>query len=322
MLRFIIRRVVVSIPLLLAISFLIFALINLIPGSPISLIEDNPRARPEDIARIRENLGLNEPWPARYFVWLSNALRGDLGYSLVNFTPVADRILGAMPNTLLLSGASLIFSLVVAIPLGVVSAVRRGSLFDREVAVTSTVAYSVPIFWLGFLLILLFAVQFRNWGLPALPVSGAYDARGGGGFLDRAEHLILPAFALGLKDLAVWTRYIRGQLLEVIQQDYVRTAAAKGLPDRIVLYSHALRNALIPLVTLVGLSLPGLFAGAILIENVFAWPGMGRLSVDALQERDYTLVMGTFMLFAILTVFGNLLADVLYGVLDPRIRYD
>lgn len=322
MARFVLRRVLIMIPLLLGISFLIFALVNLIPGSPISAVADNPRARPEDVARIRENLGLNEPWPVRYFIWLGDAVRGDLGYSLTNFTSVSDRVLGVLPATVLLSGTSLLAALLISIPLGVYSAVRRNSWIDHVVTVGSTAAFAVPIFWLGFLLILVFAVQFQKWGLPSLPVSGTHDARGGGGFFDRAEHLLLPALALGLKDVAAWTRYIRGSMLEVIRQDYVRTAEAKGLRDRVVLYAHAFRNALIPLITLVGLSIPSVFGGAFLIEQVFAWPGMGRLSLDALQDRDYTLVMGAFMFFAVLTLIGNLIADIAYAAMDPRIRFD
>lgn len=322
MARFILRRVLITIPLLLAISFLIFALVNLIPGSPIQAVAENPRARPQDLAKIRENLGLDDPWPVRYFVWLSDALRGDLGYSLTNFTSVTDRVLGVLPNTVLLSGTSLIVALLISIPLGVYSAVKRNSWIDHVVTIGSTAAFAVPIFWLGFLLILLFAVQFQRWGLFSFPVTGTHDARGGGGFFDRAEHLILPALALGLKDIATWTRYIRGSMLEVIRQDYVRTAEAKGLRARAVLYAHAFRNALIPLITLVGLSIPSIFGGAFLIEQIFAWPGMGRLSLDALQDRDYTLVMGTFMFFAVLTLLGNLIADVAYAMLDPRIRYD
>ena len=322
MARFILRRTLILIPLLLGISFLIFALVNLIPGSPIQAFEENPRARPEDIARIRENLGLNEPWSVRYFIWLGDALRGNLGYSLTNFTPVADRVLGVLPNTVLLTGASLLAALLISIPLGIYSAVKRNTWIDHVVTVGSTAAFAVPIFWLGFLLILVFAVQFKEWGWPAFPVSGTHDARGESGLFDRLQHLALPALALGLKELAAWTRYIRGSMLEVIRQDYVRTAEAKGLRDRGVLYTHALRNALIPLITLVGLSIPGIFGGAFLIEQIFAWPGMGRLSLEALQDRDYTLVMGAFMFFAVLTLVGNLLADVAYAVLDPRIRYD
>ncbi len=322
MARFIMGRLLQMIPLLLAISFLIFALINLIPGSPIQRYEFDPRARPEDVQRIRENLGLDKPWPVRYFYWLRDVAKGDLGYSLINAKPVAGRIWNVLPNTLLLTTTSLVFALLFAIPLGIYSAVKRNSLFDQVVTIGSIAAFAVPTFWLGFLFIILFAVKFREWGLPSLPVGGVSDARGGGGLFDRLEHLILPAVALGVVQLAGWTRYIRSSMLEVIRQDYVRTAVAKGLRARAVLYVHAFRNALLPLITLVGLTLPDLVAGAFFIEVIFAWNGLGRLSIQALNQRDYTLVMAAFMMLAVLTLLGNLLADVLYGVLDPRIRYD
>ena len=321
MARFIIRRLLQMIPLLFGITFLTFALINLIPGSPIQRFEFNPRARPEDVERIRRNLGLDEPWPTRYFYWVRDAVTGDLGYSLINGTPVIDRIWNVIPNTLLLTGAALLFALALAIPLGIYSAVKRNSWFDNVVTIGSIAVFAVPTFWLGLLMIILFAVKFREWGLPAMPVSGTHDFRGGGGFFDRLEHLVMPAVALGLVQLAGWTRYIRSSMLEVIRQDYVRTAQAKGLTQRAVLYIHAFRNALLPLVTLVGLTLPELVAGAFFIEVIFAWNGLGRLTVDALNARDYTLVMGAFTILAVLTLLGNLLADVLYGVFDPRIRY-
>nr|MDQ3045012.1 ABC transporter permease [Chloroflexota bacterium] len=244
------------------------------------------------------------------------------GYSLINSTSVMDRILKVLPNTLLLTGTSLFFALLVAVPLGIYSAVKRNSLFDHIVTIGSTAAFAIPVFWLGLLMIILFAVKFREWGLPALPVSGTRDFRAGGGFFDRVEHLLMPAFALAVVQLAGWTRYIRASMLEVIRQDYVRTAEAKGLNSRSVLYIHAFRNAVLPLITLIGLTLPDLFAGAFFIERIFAWNGVGLLTVNALNERDYTLVMGAFTLLAILTLLGNLLADVLYAVLDPRIRYD
>ena len=322
MARFIFGRFLQMIPLLIGITFLTFALVNLVPGSPIDQYEFNPNVSQADVERIERNLGLNEPWPTRYFYWLRDVLKGDLGYSLDNFTSVSDRIWNAVPNTLLLTFVSLLFALAFSIPLGIYSAVRRNSWIDHLVTIGSTALYAIPSFWLAFLLIILFAVKFQDWGLPAFPVSGARDFRGGGGFFDRVQHLILPAVALGLVQLAGWTRYIRSSMLEVIRQDYVRTAQAKGLRAQSVLYVHAFKNALIPLITLVGLTLPDLIGGAFFIEVIFAWPGLGRLSVDALQANDYTLIMGTFLIFAIVTLLGNLLADVLYAVLDPRIRYD
>lgn len=320
--RFILRRLLQMVPLLLGITFLTFAIVNLVPGSPVAAIEFNPRATPEDVARIKENLGLDRPWPERYVYWLGDLIQGDLGISLINYTPVSVRILNVLPNTLLLTTTSLALALGLAIPLGVQAAVRRNSGFDYVLNVATTVLFAMPTFWLGLLLILLFAVKFNDWGLPSLPVGGMRDLRGESGVLDRIRHLILPAVTLAAVQLASWTRYVRSSLLEVIRLDFVRTAEAKGLRDRAVLYGHAFRNALLPLVTLVGLTLPDLFGGALLVEQIFAWNGIGRLAFDAAMSSDYTLIMGTVLMFAVLTLVANLLADIAYACLDPRIRYD
>jgi peptide/nickel transport system permease protein len=309
------------IPLLFGITFLIFSLINLIPGSPIQRYEFDPRARPQDIENIRRNLGLDKPWPERYVYWIRDALHGNLGYSLINAKPVTDRIVSRIPATLILTGTALFLALLFSVPLGIYAAVKRNSWFDHIVNIGSTAVFAVPSFWLGLLMIIVFAVKFKEWGLPSLPASGSHDFRGGGGFVDRLEHLIMPAVALALVQLASWTRYVRSSMLEVIRQDFVRTAQAKGLRDKSILYVHAFRNAILPLVTLIGLTLPDLFGGAFFIEVIFAWNGLGRLTVDALNQRDYTLIMGVFTILAFLTLLGNLLADVLYAVFDPRIRY-
>jgi peptide/nickel transport system permease protein len=319
--RFVLGRLIQMVPLVLGITILTFAIINLVPGSPVADLEFNPRVRQADRDRITENLGLNEPMHVRYFIWLGNVLQGDLGLSLKNFVPVRDLILDVLPNTLLLTVSSTLFALVISIPLGVYSAVKRNSIFDQAVTVGSMAAFAMPSFWLAFLLLLLFAVKFREWGLPPLPTGGAYDLRGGGDLVDRLQHLILPTVSLGLVQLAGWTRYIRGSMLEVIRLDYIRTAEAKGLKNRVVLYRHAFRNAILPLVTLVGLSLPDLFGGAFIVESVFAWNGMGRLAIDAARDSDYTVVMGVTLMFAVLTLVGNLVADVTYAIVDPRIKY-
>jgi peptide/nickel transport system permease protein len=317
----IIRRLIQMIPLLIGITFLTFAIVNLVPGSPVTAYEFNPRMSQEDVNRIKSNLGLDEPWPKRYFIWLSNVARGDLGISLDNSTSVRNRLLNVLPNTLLLSGSALIVALLISIPIGVYAAVKQNSLFDHISTIGAVAFYAMPTFWLGLLLIILFAVKFNEWGLPSLPVGGMQNLRGEGGALDRLEHLILPVTALAVVQIASWTRYIRSSMLEVIRQDYIRTARAKGLKDPPVYYAHAFRNALIPLITLVGLSIPDLFAGAFLVETIFAWNGMGRLTVQAVQRSDYTLIMGSTLVFAILTLLGNLVADILYSVFDPRIRY-
>jgi peptide/nickel transport system permease protein len=321
MAAFIFRRLLQVIPLLIGISFITFAIVNA-TGSPVSKLEFNPRMTPEDIEQIQDNLGLNEPFYKRYFIWVSHVARGDLGLSLINSTPVADRIMTVLPNTLLLSGVSFFLALFMAIPLGVYAAVRRNSLFDNLTTIGTVAVFAVPTFWLGLLLLIVFAVKFQEWGFPSLPVGGMRDQRGDSGLWDRIQHLILPSISLALVQLASWTRYIRSSMLEVIRQDYVRTANAKGLRDRAVIFGHAFRNALLPLVTLLGLSVPDLLAGSIFVEQIFAWNGMGRLTLDSVNDSDYTMIMGITLVFAVLTILGNLLADVFYAILDPRIRYD
>lgn len=320
--RYLIRRLLGMIPLLLGISFVVYALLNLVPGSPTDQYEFNPTIRPEDRERIIENLGLNDPWYTRYFTWLGNVLQGDLGNSFLNYAPVDSAIMSALPNTLILSVTSLLFALALSVPLGIISAVKLNSFFDRAVTIISTAFFSIPSIWLGLLLIIMFSVQFQSWGFPSLPTGGVRDLRGDSGFLDRVEHIILPAFTLGIVQLAGWTRYVRSSMLEVIRQDFIRTAQAKGLKERAVLMSHAFRNAMLPLVTLVGLTIPDLFGGALIVENVFSYPGIGRLTVQSLSASDYSVAMAAIMILAFLTVIGNLVADVLYGVMDPRVRFD
>ena len=310
------------IPLLLGVTFLTFALINLIPGSPMLNVRGNPKVRPEDAARIEQQLGLDKPWPERYVTWLGQLARGDLGVSLHNRTPVTTRIMTVLPNTLLLTTSSLVFALLFAVPLGVYAAARHRTWFDHTATIGAVAMFAMPTFWLALLLVIVFSLKFREWGLPALPVGGMVDVRAGGGFFDRVEHLILPATSLGLLQIGVWSSYIRSSMLETLRQDFVRTARAKGLGQRVVVYSHAFRNAFLPLVTLVGLSLPSLFGGAVIIESIFAWNGVGRLTLEAVGRRDYTVIMGTTLMFAVLTMLANLFADVMYAILDPRIRLD
>jgi len=322
MTQYLVRRLLGMVPLLLGISFLVFALLNMVPGSPTDQFEFNPNIKPADLERIKSNLGLDEPWYERYFIWLGNAVQGDFGISFRNYVPVEYAIKTALPNTLILSLTSLTIALVFAIPVGVYSAMHRNSLFDRIMTLFSTAFYSVPTIWLGMLMIILFAVKFNDWGLPSMPVAGTFNLRGGGGFWDRVVHLIMPATALALVSLAGWTRYIRSQMLEVIRQDYIRTAQAKGLKQRVTIMRHAFKNAILPLVTLVGLTIPDLFGGALVVENVFGYRGIGQLTIESLNSNDYSVAMASVMMLAFLTVLGNLIADILYGVLDPRVRYD
>ena len=315
MTRYIIGRVLGAIPLLLGISLLMFLLVNVAPGNPFQELLLNPGTRPEDVQALKEAYGLDKPLPVRYFVWLGNVVQGDFGNSLKNYTSVRESVLSRLPNTLKLTVAAFILALIFSIPVGVYSAVRRNSVFDYVTTVASVAGVSIPVFWLGLMLILVFAVQL-GW----LPTGGVVPTRGEAGILVQLKHLILPAFVLAITEIAGWTRYIRGQMLEVIRQDYIRTAQAKGLRERLVIFRHALRNALLPLVTLFGLTIPAFFSGALVTETIFAWPGIGLLTFEAATQRDYPVIMGTVMFSAFLVILGNLLSDIGYSLLDPRIK--
>ncbi len=297
-----------------------FFVMHLAPGDPTALFTD-PNIDPVELARIRANWGLDKPIMVQYFYWLGNALRGNFGNSYMTGQPVINEILERLPNTLLLMISSYILTLLITIPLGVISAVRKGSWFDNLVTFLSFAGMATPSFWLGLMLMLLFSVQL-DW----LPAVGMYDPLVQGGWvvrlIDVIRHMILPLATMTLLSLAGITRYQRAAMLEVLNQDFVRTARAKGLPERVVIFKHALRNALIPIVTILGLSLPGLFGGAFIIETIFAWPGMGRLGVLAIFQRNYPLIMGIVVFSAVLIMLGNLFADLGYALVDPRIRYE
>ncbi len=315
MTRYIIRRVLETIPLLIGISFLVFILVNAAPGNPVSEIIFNPGTRPQDVQALKEAYGLDKPWAVRYFIWLGNVARGDFGSSLKSHTPVWNDIKTRLPNTLKLTLAAFGLALLFSIPVGVYCAVRRNSIFDYVATVVSVAGVSIPSFWLALMVILLFAVQL-GW----FPTGGVVPSKGDAGLLVQLKHLVLPAFVLAITEIAGWTRYIRGQMLEVIRQDYIRTAHAKGLRERTVIFRHALRNALLPLVTLFGLAIPNFFSGALIIETIFSWPGIGRLTYEAAVARDYPVIMGTVMFSAFMVILGNLLSDIGYGLLDPRIK--
>jgi peptide/nickel transport system permease protein len=290
-------------------------------GSYVPGIDLNPALRPDDIARLRANLGLDRPFYEWYFGWLWAVLHGDFGRSMIDGSPVISHILERLPNTLELTVTAIVIGVLISIPLGVIGALRRGSKADHSLTVVSVAGFAVPQFWMGLMLILIFSVTLEQHGLPWLPSSGAFSAYQGGDFFDRVLHLILPATVLSFFYTSVWSRFIRSSMLEVLSQDYIRTARAKGMSERRVVYLHGLRNALIPLITLIGLELPGLVSGGLVVEVVFGWPGIGKLAFERALQYDYSTVMGITFFATLLVVFGNLLADVLYGVLDPRIRY-
>lgn len=311
---YILRRLLIAVPVIWGITLISYFIINLAPGDPVDLLI-SPFATPEEIQAKRVELGLHEPIPVRYVKWLNEVRKGNLGYSVQGTRTVADRISERIAPTILLTGSALLFSYLVAVPLGVISAVKRYSVIDIIVTVLGFAGVSIPSFFFGMSLIFLFALQY-----PILPTGGVATIGQEFSVWDRAWHLILPAMVLGLNQVGSLLRYTRSGMLEVIGQDFIRTARAKGLSERIVLYKHALRNALIPLVTLLGLSVPHLLGGAIVVEQIFQWPGLGRLALEAIQQRDYPVLMGLNLMTASLVVAGSLLADILYGVIDPRIR--
>jgi peptide/nickel transport system permease protein len=319
---YILKRLLMMIPVILGITLISFAVMKMAPGDPVSLVTDmNPNMNEEAINRIRTYYGLDQPWYVQYFKWLRNMLMLDFGTSFASDSrPVIDKILERIPITLLINVLSLLLIVSVAIPIGVMSAVWQGSLLDRGTTVFVFVGFAVPGFWLALLLMIFFGVD-----LAWLPISGIRslnyaELSWAGRILDVVHHLILPVFVSAFGGLAGMSRYMRSNMLEVIRQDYITTARAKGLDERAVIFRHALRNALLPVITILGLSIPGLIGGSVIFETVFAIPGMGQLFFQAVMARDYPTVMGILVIGAFLTLIGNLIADVSYSVADPRIR--
>ncbi len=321
MTRYIVRRLVEAIPLLFLITVAVFTVLQLLPAGPLSIYENDPSMTAEDMARLEERFGLHDPIPVRYVKWLGTLARGDLGFSLVTQQPVGVMIGDRLPNTLYLMSVVLAITLLIAFPVGILSAARQYSKLDHLATLFSFVGYAVPPFWSGLLLIIMFSVKFREWGLPALPATGMTTLGGGGDLLDRIAHLVMPVAVLALFNSAHYTRYVRSSMLEVIHQDYVRTARAKGLREQAVIWAHALRNAAIPVVTVITLDLPMLFSGAVVTESIFAWPGMGRLFLESAFRFDYAVLMGVVTITAALVILSTLLADLIYAWLDPRIRF-
>jgi peptide/nickel transport system permease protein len=307
-LAYLARRTMTLIPLLIGITFVSFVVIQAAPGSPVELMVDmNPDASPELRQRLEEYWGLDQPIHVQYWRWLKRLAVGDFGDSFAaDQRPVLDKITEALPITLLLNALSLAFILIMSIPIGVYSATHRYSPLDRITTVLVFLGFAMPTFWLALLCMMLFLQheQLSTFGR----------------LFDRAHHLVLPVVISSVTSLAGLSRYMRSSMLEVVRQDYITTARSKGLSERVVIYRHALRNALLPVVTILGLSVPGLIGGAVIFETMFAIPGMGRLFYDSVMQRDYMVVMGVLVMGAVLTLVGNLLADIMYAIVDPRLR--
>ena len=317
--RYLLRRLIISIPVLIGITIATYTIVNLAPGDPVSAL-----LNPEQVAALgpgwveqqKEALGLNKPIPVRYGLWMKELARGNLGFSLVDRQPVAHKLAERIWPTLRLMLLALTIALLVAIPAGVISALKQYSLLDYVVTAFGFLAISIPSFFLALAAIYVFAVKL-GW----LPAAGMYTVGQPPTLGDALRHLVLPATVLGLAQAAPLIRYTRSGMLEVIRQDYVTVARAKGLGERLVIFRHALRNALIPLVTVIALQLPALLGGTVIIEAVFAWPGMGTLAITAIRGRDYPVIMAINLISALMVLTSNLLADLVYAVIDPRIRY-
>jgi peptide/nickel transport system permease protein len=313
-LGYVVRRILHSIPLVIGVSIIGFGIMHLAPGGPLAVYTLNPTITVTDIERIRIALGLDQPVHIQYLTWAKSMLTGSWGFTFFGGRPVLEVIVERLPATLILMGTSMALAILIGTLIGMLGAVRRNSIFDYLATTGAMLALSFPTFWFGLMAIYIFAIELR-W----LPSGGMYELGEEGNPWDLLRHLVLPVMVLTLVLVATWSRYARSSFLEVIQQDYIRTAKSKGLGTRQIMTRHAFRNALIPLVALLGVQLPSLFSGALVAETIFSWPGMGRLFLDSIGYRDYPVVMGILMFTAVLVLLGSLLADLLYGVADPRV---
>lgn len=318
--KYILRRLLVAIPILFGITLIDFMFINLAPGDPIMAMvsaESGSAQGAVDAERLRQNLGLDKPIAVRYVTWLTEILQGNFGTSFSSKRPVLDRISERLGPTLLLTATAMLFSLLVGIPLGCIAALKQYTKIDYALTVLAFAGISIPSFFLAMAAISIFTLQLR-----LLPAFGMATVGEPFSILDRLRYLIMPSLILGLANTAAIMRYGRISLLEVLSQDYITTARAKGLGEIIVVARHAFRNALLPLITILALRLPGLFSGSVIIETIYSWPGIGQLSIEAINQRDYPQIMGLLLVTAVLVLLANLLADIAYAYADPRVRYE
>jgi peptide/nickel transport system permease protein len=316
MFQYIIRRLLIAIPVLLGVTIFNFFIINLAPGNPVDMFV-NPNMSVADIEAKKEALGLNDPLWEQYGNWMGNMLQGDFGYSFATYEPVLDNIAARIGPTLLLMGTALIIAYLIAIPVGILSATKQYSFIDYLTTTFSFFGISIPNFFLGLGAIYVFGIVF-----PIFPTGGMNTLGSSGGFVDTFMHLVLPAMVLGTAIAGSMVRYVRSSMLEVLGQDYLRTARAKGLREFFVNNKHALRNALIPIVTIIGLEIPLLIGGAVVTEQIFQWPGLGQLTIQSIGSRDYPMLMALNFIAAFTVLFSNLLTDLMYSVVDPRIKYN
>lgn len=318
MLQYTVKRILKMIPTLLIISILLFKVIDLAPGNFLDT-KVNPNMTAEKLEQLEEVYGFDKPFGERYVNWLKKAVKGDFDESLKLRQPVSEIIKDYAWNSFVLAGTAFLLSILIAIPLGIVCATKQYSLADKATTILTFVSISLPSFLLGLMLINAFSLKIKLFPIGGMTTAGS-NLTGAAYYKDVLIHMVLPVVSLTILQAGSLIRYVRTAMLEVINQDYIRTARAKGLKEKVVIYKHALRNGLIPVITYIGMSLPGLFAGALITETIFVWPGIGRIGYEAILNRDYTLLMGFNMFMAVLTLMGNLLSDILYAVVDPRIK--
>ncbi len=337
MAQYLARRIVQAIPILIGVSVIVFMIVYASPGDPTDRFRV-PRVPPEQIEALIRSYGLDKPLPEQYLAWVTtffSVFNIDVpemevsvnwaawGYSFTDGVPVLEKVMRRLPPTMLLMGTALFLTVILSLPIGIIAAVRQYSWTDKIITTGATIGYAIPSFLLGLYVLYIGGVLLKQWtdGAIGFPLFGMESLGKRGDPIDIAWHMVLPVISLTILSVAAWSRYTRSAMLDVLHQDYVRTAKAKGLPRRKVLYKHALRNALIPIVTLLGLSIPTLIAGAAITETIFSWPGIGSMFVESIGTRDYPVIMAVAMLTGIAVILGNLLADVLYGLVDPRIKY-
>lgn len=316
MFNYIVRRLLIAIPILLGITIIDFLIVNMAPGNPVDMMI-SPNVTGAALELRKAALGLDQPLYIQYFHWLVSLLRGNFGYSMTTYQPVGEMIAQRIGPTMLLMGTSLVVGLLIAVPLGIISATHQNSPLDYLTTGGAFLGVSIPNFFLGLGLIYIFAVK-----LKVLPSSGMFTLGGDNGPVDTMRHLILPAIVLAVQIAGQDIRYVRSGMLEILGQDYLRTARAKGLKESVVINKHALRNALITIITVIGMQIPLLFGGAVITEQIFAWPGIGQLTIDSISGRDYPTLMAINLIAAVMVLGANLLTDILYSVVDPRIRYN
>jgi len=315
--RYIQRRLLISLPILVMVTVLIFALLQLTPGDPLSAFLPPDSVLPEEQKEaLRERLGLNRTVPVQYFFWLKESVQGNFGYRLQTSEPITEAIGGRIGATLLLMGTSMVIGIMIGVTLGVISAVKQYSFLDNVLTVFAFLGVSFPVYLAGLLALYLFALR-----IPWFPAGGLSTPGEPFSLTDRLHHLILPATIISINYIASTMRYTRSAMLEVMTTDYVRTARSKGLRENAVILRHGLRNALLPVVTIIGAYVPNLIGGAVFIESIFSWPGLGRLYLDGINSRDYNLIMAMTLILAIVIMIANLITDIVYGLIDPRIRY-